>query len=67
MKSKFLLEVEIVKKCRYSIDGNCTNENVACEKCNSTEIEMESCASLQKCIIVYGDNWMIDETETKEI
>lgn len=56
-----------MKKCRYSIDGNCTNENVACEKCNSTEIEMKSCAPLQKYIIVYDDNWMIDSTEAKEI
>ena len=52
-----------MKKCRYSIDGKCTNENVACEKCNSTEYEMKACASLQKCIIIYDDNWLVDVPE----
>ena len=51
------------KKCRYSIDGKCTNENVACEECDSTEYEMKSCAPLQKCIILYDDNWIIDVPE----
>ena len=54
-----------MKQCRYSIDGNCTNENVACENCNSTEIEMELCAPLQRCISVYDDNWIIDAPEAK--
>lgn len=56
-----------MKQCRYSIDGNCTNENVACEHCNSTEIEMELCAPLQMCISVYDDNWIIDAPEAKEM
>lgn len=52
-----------MKKCRYSINGKCTNENVACEKCNSTDHEMKACAPLQKCIIIYDDNWIIDVPE----
>ena len=51
-----------MKKCKYSIDGNCTNKNVACEKCNSTEMEMESCAPLQKSLLVYNEKWTV-ETE----
>lgn len=43
-------------KCRYSIDGNYTNDNVACEKCKSTEMEMRSCLPLQRCVILHDDN-----------
>ena len=49
-----------MKKCRYSIDGKCTNENVACEKCNSTDHEMKACLPFQRCIILLDDNWAID-------
>lgn len=31
----------VMRICRYSIDGKCTNETVACEQCNSTEDEIE--------------------------
>lgn len=56
-----------MKKCRYSIDGKCTNENVACEKCDSTDYEMKICLSFQRCIILLDDNWAIDVPESKEI
>lgn len=56
-----------MKKCRYSIDGKCTNENVACEECNSTDHEMKACLPFQRCIILLDDNWAIDVPETKEI
>lgn len=56
-----------VKKCRYSIDGKCTNENVACEKCDSTDYEMKICLPFQRCIILLDDNWAIDVPESKEI
>lgn len=49
-----------IKKCKYSIDGKCTNENVACEKCNSTEYEMRACTPFQRCIILHDENWAID-------
>lgn len=49
-----------MKKCRYSIDGKCTNENVACEECNSTDHEMKACLPFQRCIILLNDNWAID-------
>lgn len=46
-------------KCRYSIDGKCTNENVSCDVCNSTDIEMRNCMPLQRCVLLYGDDWVI--------
>ena len=49
-----------IKKCKYSIDGKCTNENVACEKCNSTEYEMRACTPFQRCVILHDENWEID-------
>jgi len=49
-----------IKKCRYSIDGKCTNDGVACEKCNSTEHEMRACTPFQRCVILHDDNWTID-------
>lgn len=52
-----------MKECRYSVDGNCTNGTVACEKCSSTEMEMENCLPFQRCIILHNDNW---EAELKE-
>ncbi len=50
-----------MKKCRYSIDSDCTNKGVACEKCSSTELEMESCLPFKRCVILHDDNWAIDE------
>lgn len=55
-----------VKKCRYSIDGKCTNEDVACDICNSIEYEMLACAPLQRCIILYDDNWLIEVEESEK-
>lgn len=53
-----------MKKCKYSINGDCTNDRVACEKCNSTEQEMETCNPLHKSTIVYNEKWLV-ETEMK--
>jgi len=50
-----------MKKCRYSLSGDCANKGVACEKCDSTELEMESCLPFQRCIILHDDNWAIEE------
>lgn len=52
-----------MKKCRYSIGGNCTNENVACEKCNSTDYEMRACTPFQRCIALHDDDWSIEVGE----
>lgn len=52
-----------MKKCRYSVNGICTNDGVACEKCNSTEIEMKSCTPFQRCIILHNDNWAVEVKE----
>ncbi len=51
-----------MKKCRYSIGGDCTNKDVACEKCDSTELEMESCLPFQRCIILHDDYWATEES-----
>lgn len=53
-------------KCRYSIDGNCTNDKVACEKCNSTDYEMRACTPFQRCIALHNDNWTIEIEDKKE-
>lgn len=49
-----------MKKCRYSVDGNCTNDDVACEKCSSTELELKNCIPFQQCIILQNDNWGVE-------
>lgn len=48
-------------KCRYSMNGKCTNADVACEKCDSAEMEMKNCLPLQRCVILHDDNWIIEE------
>ena len=49
------------------IEGKCTNSNVACEMCNSTDWEMRSCTPLQRCVLLYDDNWILDvEEDVKE-
>ncbi len=55
-----------IEKCRYSINGKCTNENVACDICNSTDVEMISCAPLQRCVLLYDDNWLVKTEEIIE-
>lgn len=50
-----------MEKCRYSTNGECINNEVSCEKCGSTELEMENCLPLQRCIILHDDNWIIEE------
>ena len=55
-----------MQKCRYSINGKCTNENVACEKCNSEDFEMRACTPFQRCIALHNDNWAIEVEEQKE-
>lgn len=55
-----------MKKCRYSIAGKCTNENVACENCDSTDSEMKACTPFQRCVIFHDDNWAIDVSEEKK-
>lgn len=54
-----------MKRCRYLINGRCTNDSVACEKCSSTEIEMKSCAPFQRSIILNDDNLGIEVEENK--
>lgn len=49
-----------MKKCRYSVGGICTNNDVACEKCNSTEYEMRTCTPFQRCIVLYNDDWSVE-------
>lgn len=61
----YFMEEMKVEKCRYSIDGKCTNENVACEKCNSTEYEMRVCTPFQRCVILHNDNWAIKTEESQ--
>lgn len=56
-----------VEKCRYSIDGKCANENVACDVCHSTDVEMRSCIPLQRCVLLYNDNWMIKTEEAIDV
>ncbi len=52
-----------MKKCRYSIGVNCTNKDVACEKCDSTELEMENCLPFQRCISLHNDDWAVKEND----
>ncbi len=54
-----------MKRCRYSINGNCTNDNVACDKCNSTEMKMKSCTPFQRSIILNDDNWSVEVAQNK--
>lgn len=49
-----------MKKCKFSIHGECTNEHVACDKCASTEIEMGSCSPYQHSTTLYGESWGIE-------
>lgn len=55
-----------MKKCRYSINGKCTNDNVTCDICYSSNNEMISCAPLQRSIVIYDDNWLVEMKEDQE-
>lgn len=52
-----------MKICRYSVDGNCTNEDVACDRCSSTELELKNCLPFQRCIILQNDSWGVELEE----
>ena len=49
--------IETKPLCKYSIDGKCTNDNVAADSCSATEIQIESCLPYQRSVISTGENW----------
>lgn len=55
-----------MKRCRYSIDGKCTNDAVACKKCNSIEFEMKSCIPFQRSRILLDEDGGIEVKECYE-
>ena len=46
-----------MKKCRYSFNGKCTNDEVACDICSSSVLEMEACAPFQHSKILRNEDW----------
>lgn len=49
--------------CKYSVDGKCTNNAVACEKCYGTADETKCCAPFQRSIILFDEKWSIEMKE----
>lgn len=43
--------------CKFSIDGICTNDRVACEKCNGGDMETGCCNPFQMATILTGQSW----------
>lgn len=55
-----LTKEHCLKRCKYSIDGWCTNDEVACENCEGLAEERERCVPCMKSLILFHEDWIIE-------